>query len=193
MPVFLSAFARLQSWLSPASDQTLSVKAPARILRVAGPIIEKLIADDKIGESYRCSTIVRFRYNVPPLAYYHGTTSTCVISGPLLNHGKAYRPTGAIIETPGFDVRLLPEDAYDLDQQIQQAIENTIVDWVAEYQEREAAPESRHPPAPAVNPDAILDDTAPVLHSDSSETRSASVKIQKRRRSTSSSKGGQHV
>lgn len=139
MPVFLSAFARLQSWLSPASDQTLSVKAPARILRGVGPIIEKLITDDKIGESYRCATSHWFRYDVPPLAYYLGTTSTCVISGPLLEHGKAYRPTGAIIETPGFDVRLPPEDAHDLDQQIQIAIENTIVDWVAEYHEREPA------------------------------------------------------
>ncbi|MBS0980750.1 hypothetical protein [Acetobacter thailandicus] len=191
MPVFLSAFARLQSWLSPASDQTLSVKAPARILRVAGPIIEKLITDDKIGESYRCATSHWFRYDVPPLAYYHGTMSTCVISGPLLEQGKACRPTGAIIETPGFDVRLSPEDAYDLDQQIQQAIENTIVDWVAEY--HEPAPESLHPPGLTVDLDPLLDDTAPVLHSDSSETRSASVKIQKRRRSTSSSKGGQHV
>ena len=193
MPVFLSAFARLQSWLSPASDQTLSVKAPARILRGVGPIIEKLITDDKIGESYRCATSHWFRYDMPPLAYYHGSTSTCVISGPLLEHGKAYRPTGAIIETPGFDVRLPPEDAYDLDQQIQIAIESTIVDWVAEYQEREPAPEPRHPPGPTVDLDALLDDTASVFHPDSLETRFAPLKTQKRRRSTFSSKGGQHV
>jgi len=83
MPVLLSAFARLQSWLSPASDQTVSVKAPARILRVVGPIIAKLITDDKIGESYRCATSHWFRYDVPPLAYYLGSTSTCVISGPV--------------------------------------------------------------------------------------------------------------
>ncbi|WP_025827327.1 hypothetical protein [Acetobacter okinawensis] len=193
MPVFLSAFARLQSWLSPASDLTLSVTAPARILRGVGPIIEKLITDDKIGESYRCATSHWFRYDVPPLAYYHGSTSTCVISGPLLEHGKAYRPTGAIIETPGFDVRLPPEDAYDLDQQIQQAIESTIVDWVAEYQEREPAPEPRHPPGPTVDLDTLLDDTASVFHLDSLETRFAPLKTQKRRRSTFSSKGGQHV
>lgn len=193
MPVFLSAFARLQSWLSPASDQTLSVKAPARILRGIGPIIEKLITDDKIGESYRCATSHWFRYDVPPLAYYHGSTSTCVIFGPLLKHGQAYRPTGAIIETPGFDVRLPPEDAYDLDQQIQTAIENTIVDWVAEYHEREPAPEPLHPSGPTVDLDALLDDTASVFHPDSLETRFAPTKTQKRRRSTSSSKGGQHV
>ncbi|MDN7350613.1 hypothetical protein [Acetobacter senegalensis] len=193
MPVFLSAFARLQSWLSPASDQALSVKAPARILRGIGPIIEKLIADDKIGESYRCATSHWFRYDVPPLAYYHGTTSTCVISGPLLEQGKAYRPTGAIIETPGFDVRLPPEDAYDLDQQIQIAIENTIVDWVAEYQEREPVLEPLHPPGPTVDLDAPLDDALTVFHPDSLETRPTPAKTQKRRRSTSSSKGGQHV
>lgn len=193
MPVFLSAFAHLQSWLSPASDRTLSVKAPARILRVVGPIIEKLIADDKTGESYRCATSHWFRYDVPPLAYYLGSTSTCVISGPLLERGKAYRPKGAIIETPGFDVRLPPEDAYDLDQQIQIAIENTIVDWVAEYHEREPTPEPLHPSGPTVDLDALLDDTASVFHSDSLETRFAPPKTQKRRRSTSSSKGGQHV
>lgn len=193
MPVFLSAFARLQSWLSPASDLTLSVKAPAHILRMVGPIIEKLSADDKIGESYRCATSHWFRYDVPPLAYYLGSTSTCVISGPLLKHGQAYRPTGAIIQTPGLDVRLPPEDAYDLDQQIQTAIESTIVDWVAEYQEREPAPEPHHPPGATVDLDAILDDTASVFHPDSLETRPTLPKTRKRRRSTSSSKGGQHV
>lgn len=193
MPVFLSAFARLQSWLSPASDLTLSVKAPAHILRMVGPIIEKLIADDKIGKSYRCATSHWFRYDVPPLAYYLGSTSTCVISGPLLEHGKAYRPTGAIIETPGFDVRLPPEDAHDLDQQIQHAIENTIVDWVAEYQEREPAPEPRHPPGPTVDLDALLDETPFVFHPDSQETQPAPTKTRKQRRSTSSSKGGQYV
>lgn len=193
MPVFLSAFARLQSWSSPASDLTLSVKAPAHILRMVGPIIEKLSADDKIGESYRCATSHWFRYDVPPLGYYLGSTSTCVIAGPLLEQGKAYRPTGAIIETPSFGVRLPPEDAYDLDQQIQQAIENTIVDWVAEYQEREPAPEPRHPPGPTVNLDALLDDTASVFHPDSLETRPTLPKTQKSRRSTPSSKGGQHV
>jgi len=71
MPVFLSAFARLQSWLSAASDQTLSVKSPAHILRMVGPIIEKLITDDKIGESYRCATSHWFRYDVPPLERFH--------------------------------------------------------------------------------------------------------------------------
>ena len=193
MPVFLSAFARLQSWLSPASDQTLSVKASARILRGVGPIIEKLIADDKIGESYRCATSHWFRYDVPPLAYYHGTTSTCVISGPLLEQGKAYRPTGAIIETPGFDVRLPPEDAHDLDQQIQIAIENTIVDWVAEYQEREPAPELRHPQGPTVDFGALRDDKESVFHPDSLETQPPTTKTRKQRRTTSSSTGGQHV
>ncbi|NVN06011.1 hypothetical protein HW509_10470 [Asaia spathodeae] len=193
MPVFLSASARLQSWLSPASDVTLSVKAPAHILRMVTPIIEKLIADDKIGESYRCATSHWFRYDVPPLAYYLGSTSTCVISGPLLEHGKAYRPTGAIIQTPGLDARLPPEDAHDLDQQIQIAIENTIVDWVAEYQEREPAPEPLHPPGPTVDLDALLDDALTVFHPVSLETRPTPAKTQKRRRSTSSSKGGQHV
>ncbi|MGX7344951.1 hypothetical protein ACWM9A_03380 [Acetobacter pasteurianus] len=193
MPVFLSAFARLQSWLSPASDQTLLVKAPARILRVVGPIIEKLITDDKIGESYRCATSHWFRYDVPPLAYYHGSTSTCVISGPLQEHGKAYRPTGAIIETPGLDVRLPPEDAHDLDQQIQQVIENTIVDWAADYLERIPDPEPIYPPGAIIDLDALLDDKAPVFHPASLETRPTLPKTQKRRRSTSSSKGGQHV
>lgn len=107
-----------------------------------GGIIEKLITDDKIGESYRCVTSHWFRYDVPPLAYHHDSISTCVISD-LLAHGKACRPAGAIIETLGFDVRLPSEDAHDLDQQIRIAIESTIVDWIAECQEGVGSPGSR--------------------------------------------------
>ena len=158
MPVFLSAFARLQSWLSPESDRTLSVKASARILRVAGPAIERLITDDRIGETYRCATSHWFRYGVPPLAYYLGSSSTCLIYGPLLRGYKAYRPTGAIIETPGLGARLSPGEAYELDQQIQLAIENTIVDWATDYQERRAAPEPRYSQGKTASPDVLPDD-----------------------------------
>lgn len=140
MPVFQNITARLHAWLFPEDIATFTVRTTPRIARFSIPIVEKLIGDDKIGETYRSAVAFWHRWNVPPITVYLGTASLCRIDGPSTIKEGVYRPAGGLVETPGLTAHLSPEEAHDLDRRLQIAIEKTIRDWAEEH-ERGALPQ----------------------------------------------------
>ena len=82
MPVFQSITARLHARFFPGDIASFTVRMTPRIARFVMPIIEKLIRDDRAGETYRCAVAFWHRWDVPPLNVYLGTSSLCRIDGP---------------------------------------------------------------------------------------------------------------
>jgi hypothetical protein len=109
MPVFQTIAARLHARFFPEDAATFTVRTTPRIARFVKPIIEKLIRDDRAGE-----------------------TSLCRIDGPSITDERGYRPTGGLVETPGLTARLSPDEANDLDNRIKAVIETTIREWADE-------------------------------------------------------------
>lgn len=132
MPVFQTIAARLYAPFFPKDVASFTVRMTPRIARFVMPIIEKLIRDDKVGETYRFAVALWHRWDVPPLNVYLGTASLCRIDGPLSIDENAYRPAGGLVETPGLTVCLSPDAAHDLDNRLKAAIEKTIRDWADE-------------------------------------------------------------
>jgi hypothetical protein len=132
MPIFQNATARLHAWLFPDGDVIFTVRTRPRIAHFVLPIVEKLIGDDKVGETYRCAVAFWHRWNEPPLTIFQGTVSLCRIDGPLTKKKETYRPAGGLVETAGLTARLPSDEAHDLDQRLRAAIEKTIRDWAEE-------------------------------------------------------------
>src|SRR3546814_7925120 len=69
----------------------------------------------------------------PPLYVHRGVVSTLRVDGPLQDAGRTYLPLGGLIETPFVTAHLDPVEAQRLDSQVQEAIEQTIDDWICEH------------------------------------------------------------
>nr|WP_295738101.1 hypothetical protein [uncultured Acidocella sp.] len=132
MPIFHNIIARLHARFLPEDIATFTVRTTPRIARFVKPIIEKLIRDDKAGETYRFAVAFWHRWDVPPLNLYLGTASLCRIDGPLLTDENAYRPAGGLVVTPGLTAHLSPDEAHNLDNHIKAAVETTIRNWADE-------------------------------------------------------------
>ena len=126
MPVFQRIATRLHARFFPGDVATFTVRITPRIGRFVMPIIEKLIRDDKIGETYRFAVALWHRWDVPLLNVYLGTASLCRIDGPSITDERGYRAAGGLVETPGLTAHLSPNEAHDLDNRIKAAIETTI-------------------------------------------------------------------
>ena len=132
MPVFQNLVTRLYARFFPEDIATFAVRTTPRIAECVKPVIERLLQEDRAGETYRCAVSLWHRWDVPPLNVYLGTASLCRIDGPLLTDENAYRPAGGLVETPGLTVCLSPDAAHDLDNRLKAAIEKTIRDWADE-------------------------------------------------------------
>ncbi len=132
MPVFQSITARLHARFFPEDVASFTVRMTPRIAHFVMPIIEKLIRDDRIGETYRFAVALWHRWDVPPLNVYLGTSSLCRIDGPSTSDERGYRLAGGLVETPGLTAHLSPDEAHDLDNRIKTAIETAIRAWADE-------------------------------------------------------------
>lgn len=132
MPVFQTIAARLHARLFPKDVATFTVRTTPRIADFVRPIIEKLIRNDKAGETYRLAVALWHRWDVPPLYVYLGSSSLCRIQGPSMTDERGYRPAGGLVETPGLTAHLSPDEAHDLDNRIKAAIETAIREWADE-------------------------------------------------------------
>ncbi len=132
MPVFQNIPARLHARFLAKDVASFTVRMTPRIGRFVMPIIEKLIRDDKTGETYRCAVAFWHRWDVPPLNVYLGSASLCRIDGPATSDESGYRPACGLVETPGLTAHLSPDEAHDLDNRIKAAIETTIRNWADE-------------------------------------------------------------
>lgn len=133
MPVFQTISARLHARFFPEDDASFTVRTTPRIAHFVKPIIQKLIRDDRAGETYRFAVAFWHRCDVPPLNVYLGTASLFRIDGPpSITDERGYRPAGGLVETPGLTAHLSPDEAHDLDNRIKAAIETTIRNWADE-------------------------------------------------------------
>ncbi|ABI62408.1 hypothetical protein [Granulibacter bethesdensis] len=132
MLVFQNIIARLHVRFLPEDVARFTVRTTPRIARFVTPIIEKLIRDDRTGETYRFAVALWQRWDVPPLNVYLGSSSLCRIDGPSTLDESGYRPAGGLVETPGLTAHLSPDEAHDLDNRIKTAIETTIRNWADE-------------------------------------------------------------
>ena len=132
MPIFHNIIARLHARFLPEDVASVTVRTTPRIAHFVEPIIEKLIRDDRVGETYRFAIALWQRWDVPPLNVYLGTASLCRIDGPSTLDESGYRPAGGLVETPGLTAHLSPDEAHDLDNRIRATIETTIRNWADE-------------------------------------------------------------
>lgn len=133
MSIFRRAMDRLANSLWAGRKVTLRFTADYRIAVFTLPLIERLLWDNDDGETYRCS-IAQWTLNEPPsLRIYRGELSSLRIDGPLQKAGMSYLPLGGLIEAPGVTAHLNPVEAHQLDGRVQEAIEQTILDWIIEH------------------------------------------------------------
>jgi hypothetical protein len=124
----------------------LHFRATDRTARLAVPLIEKLLTDDKIGETYRCYAIIHWgRSKHPPLERFQGNTSLYRVNGPLQDHsgggpGWYSLPAGGLVESPGITACLDPHDASELADVLRDAIDTAIVEWLSARDKAEPRP-----------------------------------------------------
>lgn len=133
MSIFQHALDRLADRFWAGRKVTLHFTADYRIACFTLPLIKRLLADDEDGETYRCSIAQWTIDERPPLHVHRGEVSSLRIDGPLQNAGMSYLPLGGLIESPGVTAHLDPVEANRLDRRVQEAVERTIRDWIAEY------------------------------------------------------------
>ena len=158
MPIFQNVAARLHAWLCPSDTVVFTARTSARIARPMIPAIQKMLADNRDGVTYRFSIGHWFRSPRPPLAYYLGTVSLCRIDGPSQDApadypNADYLPVGGLVETPGTTANLSPFEAADLHRRIKGAIEREIVTWTTEHRLQDIQPadlQCEHPNADRV-------------------------------------------
>lgn len=124
---------RIADWRWTGRNVTMHFRAEYRIARVTLPLIQRLLADDRDGETYRCS-IAQWVINERPTLHVHrGMISTLRIDGPLQDADGAYFPLGGLIEAPGVTAHLDPIEADRLDDRVQEAIDRTLREWIVEH------------------------------------------------------------
>jgi hypothetical protein len=139
MPIFCNAVEWLAEQFVLHDTVALRFRANARYV---APLIGKLIADDRDGETYRCAVAHWTHAERPPLALYHGTSSFCRIDGPHQWVKDRSFPLGGLILSPGVTAHLNPLKARELHDHMQWAIERTIREWIGDHDLRD------HPPIP---------------------------------------------
>lgn len=133
MSIFHRALDRLADLRWAGRKVTLHFTADYRVARVALPYIKRLLLDNADGETYRCS-IAQWTINERPTLHVHrGVISTLRIDGPLQDADGAYFPLGGLIEAPHVTAHLDPIEADRLDDQVQEAIDRTLHDWIIEH------------------------------------------------------------
>lgn len=138
MPIFGDTSHRIADWWFAPRRVTLRFRTDPRTARFAVPLVEKLLADNRDGATYRSAIAHWVHSQRPPLEYYLGSISMCRIDGPLQDAPVAYPhgyfvPLGGLIETPGATVHLSPFQADALRNRIRAVIEGAIVGWTKEH------------------------------------------------------------
>lgn len=123
--------------LAPRNQTTLRVCMDRRIAAIVRPLIDKLIASDENGATYRAALTAWHHSERPPLAFYQGSTSCCRIDGPIQSAGNHAFPLGGLILSPGVTAHLDPFEAGALRAHMMAAIERAILAWIADCGQRD--------------------------------------------------------
>jgi len=133
MPVFREAVDRLADLLRGDRRITYRAYIHARTAPYVTPLLDKIVADDEDGDTFRNSLIPWRWAQRPPIAIYRGDVSTCRIDGPWQVADDLWLPLGGLIVTSGVTAHLNPFEAQALHKRMQQTIEDTTLAWVREH------------------------------------------------------------
>jgi hypothetical protein len=138
MSIFQQAMSRIADFVCSPRKIRLRYNVHSRIARTVSDDIERLIQDNRDGQTYRCALAHWTHAERPTLERYLGTVSLCRIDGPLQDAPAdypqaSYLPLGGLIQTPGVTAHLTPFEADALQDRIQEAIEREIVGWTREH------------------------------------------------------------
>jgi hypothetical protein len=133
MPVFRKAVDRLADLLRRDRRITYRACIDARTAPYVVPLLDKIVADDEDGDTFRNSLIPWRRAQRPPIAIYRGDISTCRIDGPWQVADDHWFPLGGLILTSGVTAHLNPFEAEALHKRMQKAIEDTVFAWACEH------------------------------------------------------------
>jgi len=133
MPVFRKVVDRLSDLLRRDRRITYRTFIDARIAPHVTPLLDRIVVDDKDGETLRCALIPWQRAERPPIALYRGDLSTCRIDGPWQAAGDHWFPLGGLILSSGVTAHLNPFEAHALHKHMEKAIEDAIVAWVRDH------------------------------------------------------------
>lgn len=133
MPVFRKAVDRLADLLRGDRRITYRAYINARVAVYMTPLLNKIVADDEDGDTFRNSLIPWRWAQRPPIAIYRGDVSICRIDGPWQVADGHWLPLGGLIVTSGVTAHLNPFEAQALHKRMQQAIEDITLAWVREH------------------------------------------------------------
>lgn len=133
MSILHRAVDRLADLLRRDRNITYRALINARIAPYVTPLLDKIVADDADGGTFRNSLIHWGRAERPPIAIYRGDISRCRIDGPWQVADDKWLPLGGLIVTRGVTAHLNPFEAQALHKRMQQAIEDTTRAWVREH------------------------------------------------------------
>lgn len=133
MSFFRKAVDRLADLLRRDGGITYRACIDARSVPYVVPLLDKIVADDEDGDTFRNSLIPWRRAQRPPIAIYRGDISTCRIDGPWQVADDHWFPLGGLILTSGVTAHLNPFEADVLHKRMQKAIEDTVFAWACEH------------------------------------------------------------
>lgn len=149
MPIFRATRRALSACFRSEDHTLLRFKTTRRIATAIRPDLDRLLEPGPEGETYRMSVAHWRRRAQPPVARYLGTSSLCLIEGPLTwplppTSPNWIVPSGGFVESPGFTITLSPSEASNLHERMQEAIERELLIWLSERDARpKAAPSDK--------------------------------------------------
>jgi hypothetical protein len=132
-----------------------SIQIDARIAHYVIPLIERLCRDDCDGDAYRCSVREWHHAERPVLDALRGTASLFLIDGPRHGIGDDLFALGSLIESPGVTAHLDPVETLQLETRVRQAIEQEVLNWIAEHRLQNRPPADRSVDRSIEDPKAV--------------------------------------
>jgi len=133
MSIFRHTLDRLADFLWTGRKVRLGFIAEYRTACYALPVINRILAEDDDGKTYRAALIDWRRAERAAHALYHGESSFCRIDGPRQWVKDHPFPLGGLILSPVVTAHLDPFEAQELHDHMKWAIERAIRQWVADH------------------------------------------------------------
>src|SRR3546814_20889879 len=127
MLIFRKAVDRLADLLRRDRKVIYRTYISARTAPYVTPLLDRIVADDENGDTFRNSLIPWGRAERPPIAIYRGDISRCRIDGPWQRADDEWLPLGGLIVTSGVTAHLDPFEAQVMHKRMHQ--DRTSVEW----------------------------------------------------------------
>src|SRR3546814_11020022 len=121
MLIFRKAVDRLADLLRRDRKVIYRTYISARTAPYVTPLLDRIVADDENGDTFRNSLIPWGRAERPPIAIYRGDISRCRIGGPWQRADDQWPPFGGLIVPCGGTPTRGPFEAQGMNQRVQLA------------------------------------------------------------------------